>query len=213
MKKNFGLMAVFFDENDTLSDFSSLSAIKIYNSLADSWELSKTIPYTPNLTLAPGQLRQQLKDIAESLKPCRVIISRDLKGIPYQIFDQSGFIICEADAFDLELLDVIRMDLLETQKSDLLANTDAPTAPVATDQPGRFFIDLDKLQKNRPDISSKMALMPFFEKGDFLLLDVICEHFPPWFTERFPQMGLTFTIVEDANKMTHVIVEKKGADR
>ena len=59
MKKNFGLMAVFFDENDTLSDFSSLSAIKIYNSLADSWELSKTIPYTPNLTLAPAQLRQQ----------------------------------------------------------------------------------------------------------------------------------------------------------
>ncbi|MGE4507890.1 MAG: Fe-only nitrogenase accessory AnfO family protein [Eubacteriaceae bacterium] len=211
MKKNFGMMAVFFDNGGKLSDFSAASVIQIYNSMSESWEISKTIPITLDLTLAPGELRNSIKALAESLKPARVIITQGIKGMPYQIFDQSGFIICESDFFDLELLDRIRQDLLETQKQDLISDSEQPTAPIPTDEPGRYFIDLDKLQKNRPDISSKMALMPFFEKSDFELLDVICEHFPPWFTDRFPKMGLTFTIVEDFNKMTHVIVEKKGA--
>ncbi|WKY48282.1 Fe-only nitrogenase accessory AnfO family protein [Eubacteriaceae bacterium ES3] len=211
MKKNFGMMAVFTDKNDNISEFSSMAVIKIYENLNDTWEISKSIAFSPDMTLAPGELRKKLKETAESIKPCRVIITSGIKGMAYQIFDQSGFIICESDSFDIELLDAIRQDLLETQKEDMMANTNQPTAPIPTDEPGRYFIDLDKLQKNRPDISSKMALMPFFEKGDFILLDVICEHFPPWFTERFPQMGLTFTIVEDSNKMTHVIVEKKGS--
>lgn len=211
MKKNFGTMAVFLDEQNNFSDFSSMRFIQTYtlNSLHDKWEATDKLPFSPDFNLSPSEIRRQLKLTAEDLKPCRVIITRDIKGLAYQVFDQSGFIICESDEFDLSLLSYIRSDLLEKQKEDLVSELESPTAPIPTDIPGHFFIDLDKLQKDRPDISSKKALLPFFEQKDFEVLDVLCEHFPPWFTDRLPKMNLTFTVIEDKNKLTHVVIEKK----
>jgi hypothetical protein len=67
-----------------------------------------------------------------------------------------------------------------------------PACPQATGQEGRYGIDLIELQKRRPEISSKMALMPFFENTGFDELLVACAHIPPWFEHSLGGMGLRY---------------------
>jgi hypothetical protein len=71
-----------------------------------------------------------------------------------------------------------------------LCNTDATIAakkaivkdakPVETSTPGVYFLDLVALQKECPEVTSKMAMMDFLKNTPFMELHLVCKHIPPW---------------------------------
>jgi len=203
-KENYDLMAVFFNDMDQVSNFDEMTHWVLYAKEKESWQKSKDFPCKPMLTGELMMIRDNIKNIINQLDPCRIIITKSMTGIPYHTFDKAGFIICEVESFDLVLLDAIQEDLIATPLES--AKHMQPEAPVETDSPGDFFFDLNQLQKNSPEISSKMALLPFFKNMPFLSLDLVCEHVPPWFEKNFDSMNLTYEIVKKNDGTIHAIV-------
>lgn len=203
-KENYDLMAVFLDDNDRVSSFDEMTHWFFYTQKGKTWQKSESMPCKPVLTGALMTIRENIKNIINQLNPCRIIITKSITGIPYHTFDKAGLIICEVEKFDLELLDAIQEDLISTSLED--AKQKLPEAPIETDTPGDYFFDFDQLQKSTPEISSKMALLPFFKNVPFLSLDLVCEHIPPWFDKSFDAMKLTYEVIKNADGRTHVII-------
>lgn len=213
MKKNVNVMAVFCDDTGQITRFDTMTNLVFYTKDDSTWNQSGKIPLKPDLTGGMAAIRENVTRLIAAFDDCRIIVTQSLTGIPYQIFDKAGFSICEAADFDLGLLDAIQTDLTR------LANPTAPEAqpvsksPVATDDAGRYFLDLNLTQRSHPDLSSKMILLPFLSDTPFYALEVVCSHIPPWFDNKFPEMGLAYTVpTEDAAGkhvvITHVVCEE-----
>lgn len=202
--ENHNLMAVFFDANDQVTSFDEMTQWDLFSKKDDSWQKSKSIHYKPILMGELPVIRENIRKMIAQLEDCRIIITKSITGIPYHTFDKEGFIICEVENFDLELLDAIQEDLISTSLE--AAKQKLPEAPIETDTPGDYFFDFNQLQKSTPEISSKMALLPFFKNVPFLSLDLVCEHIPPWFDKTLDTMKLTYEIVKNKDDTTHVII-------
>lgn len=202
--EKYNAMTVFFDANDRVSSFDTMTHWDLFYKKKDSWQKSKAVPYTPSLMGELGTIRENIKQMIAEFEDCRIIITRSMTGIPYHTFDKARFIICEVESFDLELLDAIQQDLISTAVE--AAKQKPPEAPTETDSPGDFFFNLNKLQKNAPEISSKMALLPFFKNVPFLSLDLVCEHVPPWFDKIFDSLNLTYAMHQKNDGKTHVLI-------
>lgn len=202
--EKYNSMAVFFNANDQVSSFNEMTHWDLFSKKDDFWHKSKAVPYTPSLIGELGTIRKNIKKMIAEFEDCRIIITKSMTGIPYHTFDKAEFIICEVETFNLELLDAIQQDLISTSVE--AAKQKPPEIPTETDTPGDYFFDLDQLQKNAPQISSKMALLPFFKDVPFLSLDLVCEHIPPWFDKIFDSMNLTYDIQEKNAGKTHVLI-------
>lgn len=218
MKENFNTMAVFCGANNQLSHFNEMTHWIVYTKEKSIWRESEPIAFKPDLSDGIAIIRESITSIIGKFNTCNIIITKSLTGLPYQIFDQAGFIICESENFDLALLDAIQSDLIsidEETKADelLLSNT-----PAETDEPGYYFIDLIKVQKKHPEMSSKMALLPFLKESPFYTLEVVCDHIPPWFDHKFPEMNLSYLVQNNTEQnkndsAQHVIITHAGCEK
>lgn len=217
MKENLNIMAVFRDDTNQIARFDEMTNFVFYAKEESCWRKSDAVPFSPDLSGGLAAIRENIQQMIGAFNACKIIITKSLTGIPYQVFDRSGFIICESDDFDLDLLDAIQADLISQDEDAaedelLLANT-----PTETDTPGYYFIDLTQVQKKHPDMSSKMALLPFIKDTPFYSLEVVCDHIPPWFDHKLPEMNLSYLIKNnsDQNKndsakhvvITHLVCE------
>ncbi|HEY5555361.1 Fe-only nitrogenase accessory AnfO family protein [Acetobacterium sp.] len=205
-KENYDLMTVFFNDKDQVSSFNEMTHWVLYAKEEEGWQISKDFPCKPVLTGELTTIRDNIKNIINQLGSCRVIITKSITGIPYHTFDKAEFIICEVESFDLELLDAIKEDLIATplESADLMNKS--PESPKESDIPGHYIFDLVQMQKSTPEITSKMALLPFFKGVPFVSLDIVCEHIPPWFDKTFDAMKLTYEVLKKNDESTHVIV-------
>jgi Fe-only nitrogenase accessory protein AnfO len=200
MKDNFNLMAVFCDDNGQIARFVEMTNFVFYTKTDDGWQKSEPIPFSCDLSGGLASIRENISQMLGAFNDCRIIITTSISGIPYQIFDRSGFIICESEAFDLALLDAVQADLIgqdDEAQADvrLLART-----PEETDIPGYYHFDLTQVQRKHPELSSKMVLLPFLKKTSFCALEVVCDHIPPWFEQQLPGMKLKYSIAEKSKE-------------
>lgn len=206
MKENVNVMAVFCDDTGCLARFEAMTNFVFYTKADDGWGKSDRVPFSCDLSGGLASIRENISQMLGAFNECRIIIAQSITGIPYQIFDRSGFIICESETFDLELLDAIQADLLnqeEIAKEDarLLART-----PEETDVPGYYRFDLTQVQQKHPELSSKKALLPFLKETPFYALEVVCDHIPPWFEQQLPKMQLQYRVENNSNSAQHVVI-------
>ncbi|MBU4540629.1 MAG: hypothetical protein KJ774_05335 [Firmicutes bacterium] len=206
MKEKLNLMAVFCDDNDQISRFDDMTNFVFYTKEEAGWHKSDKVPLSPDLSGGLDAIRENISQMLSAFNECRIIITKSISGIPYQIFDRSGFIICESEAFDLDLLNAIRADLISQDEearayARLLAKT-----PEETDVPGYYRFDLSQVQKKHPELSSKMALLPFLKETPFYSLEVVCDHIPPWFEQQLPEMQLQYHIENKNDSTKHVVI-------
>jgi hypothetical protein len=80
------------------------------------------------------------------------------------------------------------------------------TTPTETDRAGNYFIDLTQLQQKHPELSTKMALLPFLRETPFYALEMVCDHIPPWFDHQFPGLRLCYTLSHEDSDGKHVVI-------
>jgi Fe-only nitrogenase accessory protein AnfO len=167
-----GKIASVWEDEITLRVFSPcLNGWKEREEYHFSWDHRKPISF----------LRSEIAALAEKLKDADVIVGKTINGLFYQIFDRKGFVIIEADRFTPELLDQIAKEVeLYNKKAENEAFDWRNARPKEAQQPGFYFLDLSKLQKKAPQVTSKMALQPFFRDTPFLRLTLRCRHVPRW---------------------------------
>jgi Fe-only nitrogenase accessory protein AnfO len=134
--------------------------------------------------------REAMRAFIAALGDCRAIVGRNISGVAYNLLDQSGFRIYEADSLSPGLLDEIAAEQVRSAENQPV---DAPTVPQEGPEPGLYAFNLAAAMAAHPGLTSKKALLPFFERTPFFKLQLYCRHRPPWFDLYFPAHGLAYT--------------------
>ncbi|MDR3358524.1 MAG: hypothetical protein LBN96_06705 [Desulfovibrio sp.] len=184
-------IAALVDDQGNPASFAGMTACCVFTRTDGTWRERKIagapLAGCADLTAA----RARMRDFIVSLGECRTIIGRNISGIPYKQLDQSGFRIFEAGSLSPALLDEMEKQTERTARGD--PPDSVPTVPQEGDEPGIFTFDLVAATAAHPDLTSKKALLPFIDKIPFVELRLYCKHVPPWFENRFPELGLTYT--------------------
>ncbi len=177
------LIAVATDKEGNPCDLNNPCNVQLYENTLQGWQMCREYLYAPNLNDAPPTLRDKVKELVAKLGECRVIAAKAATGIAYHSFDRAGFSVFEIASLSREVLDGIAQDvqaarLEEKPPEQVLA------APWQSGEDGVYEFDLVALQRVHPEVSSKKALMSFFDTTPFVALTLFCTHLPPWIEQR-----------------------------
>lgn len=187
-------VAVFCDVNGrTVSIYEPCTA-QIFTRRERVWERAGEFPCDLSAPASRGlaAVRSAVGELIRNLGETRIAVAAEINGVAYSALDAQGFAIFQTQGFAKELLDAVYAQLEAEQAAHMHAK-EAAKPLVEELGGGKYFIDLKKLQRERPELSSKQALLPFLQDGKFAELTVICAHQPPWF-ERLEGMGYSYDV-------------------
>lgn len=179
------------------------------------WQVVKDIPFCVDKTQGLAAVRSQIDEMAQSVLPCKIIVSKKISGIFYTALDVLGFSIWELDGTPDEMLESVWEDAMCKLKAESLEDSileiELPS-PKKVDDSGYYFFNLMEVLKFKGNHTSKKVLKPFFKNGDFKRLEIICDHVPPWFYVELSGFDLEME-VEIMPEYYKVIVEKQNQKR
>ncbi|MHC1682782.1 MAG: Fe-only nitrogenase accessory protein AnfO [Clostridiaceae bacterium] len=181
-------IAVLINTNGESISFNESGVIKVYSNADKDWRVIKELPFEVDNVQSPKELRDLIKKSAESLDTCKVFVAKEVKGLPYTIFDGLGFNIWQLEGLPKELLDYI-YEKEEEEKAKKLKPVEIPV-PIINGKEGHYFIDLKTELHNNEALTSKKVLLPFLNNTSFEELEIICGHIPPWFNGEFKRLNL-----------------------
>lgn len=187
--------------------------IAIYSDSSEKWaELGR---FENPLHEAEGiaGIRRALLGIVDKLKDCKVIAASEISGVAFSIFEAAGFEIFTVEADYADILDSIKNEMNEASKEVPNAKTaDIHFYLKRGMNSGDYFLDLQEMMAENPQLTTKSILLPYLKEGDFARLDVVCSHVPPWFDREFGQLGLRFETVNVlSDRKTVRIVHAKSS--
>ncbi|KNY28779.1 Fe-only nitrogenase accessory protein AnfO [Pseudobacteroides cellulosolvens] len=203
-------IAVFLNEENKTTSVFNPSIVKVFQKKEEKWITDKQFCIFLDMKKGISAFREQLVTFINLIKDVKVVVAREISGIPYNIMDKEGFDICENNEFSESLLESI----LEAKNTDIacccIDNTeDIDTAPVENKISGNYFFDLQKLLAKKTSLTSKQALLPFLKTTTFHELEVICSHVPPWFEVEFKKLNLNHEVIKLSENKYKVIIAKK----
>lgn len=189
------MIIVLLDENEKISDFFHLNKIKIYKKKDDYFKVIKEIDEILPVTSDMKSFREFLEVLTKEFGESKIIVGSQITGIPFHYFVKLGYEVIEAEELNNQLLEQIQEDYIEQQTSqesnteqeaEKLEKANTPIAPIPMDENGNYFLDFIRIQKYRPEISSKKAILPFLTTN-FQTLTIYCSHVMPWLENYFNQ--------------------------
>lgn len=200
-------IAVILDDKGQLTDFFKVAEICVYEK-TDSWEVTRCIKDIVIDASNMIKLRASLEAIEVVLGECRIIIGDSIIGVPYHFMDKKGFVMCEAEELNDLLLDQVYEDYCVEKEMESPEFEDVPITPQPVDHDGNFFLDFAKVQINRPEISSKKALLPFLSHELFQTLTIVCTHVMPWLETFVKERELVMNLKKEDGLYTVLITHK-----
>lgn len=170
-------IALYMNKDGNVDSFLNISEIAVFQK-EGAWNIQRSISTGAMPTAGVPALRTWMQSLIRSLGDCRILAGGEMTGLPYQIFGQAGFSIFTIESADPAVLDGILSDVQQLEDTALLAPVH--TTPVETGTPGVYALNLITLQQAYPEITSKMALLPFLKETPFIELHLRCQHVPPW---------------------------------
>jgi hypothetical protein len=174
-------IAVFTNADSKLCDFFEAERFLIFERGKVGWEKTSETGFEKIVPSAPATTRKNTEMLLPPIEGCNVLAGGTLVGIPFSVFDRAGFHIFEIGEINSETFDGITEELCNADAA--IAAKEAiirEAKPVETSTPGIYFLDLVALQKECPEVTSKMAMMDFLKNTPFMELHLVCKHIPPW---------------------------------
>lgn len=178
----FNEIAVLTGKDGNTSSIYEPGMVVVYERKDESWNVKNKIIFNVNTSGGMGAVRERMVLLINDLKSCNVFLGKRVDGIPYSVLKKSGFTIAEAGGNPEELLDELR-EMMISSKEKAAKKTkpqDTVIEPIALAEEGCYFINLEKIQNDNPDISSKKVLLPFLRNKSFKELKIFCSHAPRW---------------------------------
>lgn len=191
------------DKDGALAPFLQTCAFALYQKDQARWHRVEATQINGPL-LNAADIREMVGTISKHFQDCRILISRKVLGVAYQTLNMAGFSIFEAEDISAKLLDGTLSDVMKNQaKPD-----QPPLEPQSPNRDGRFVFDLVRLQKAYPQVSSKKALMAFMTVADFLSLELICDHLPPWLEDLMKARDYRYSAKSEGLGALRYFIEK-----
>ncbi len=170
-----------FSRKKEIVPFVWCNMVDIYEKQDETWEVVRTASFPPIQGITVKELRGETEKIALLAEDAKAIACKEITGIPFSVFNMKGYCIFSVEEISHETLNGIIADIEESdEKKRLKAEMVQNAGPVETRNPGVYMLNLQELQKECPEVSSKKALKPFLSETPFLELHLICAHIPPW---------------------------------
>ena len=183
---------VMKDNEDRITDFFHVQKLTIYEKILQ-WEPIGAIQIMNAQNMTRSQVEKLAEMISRTIKnqDSELLIGTSIVGLPYQILNKNGIIMCEADEVSQRLFDEIYDDFYNNFALDDQEIPDILPYPVLIAEDGFYFFDFDKAMKAYPNLSSKKMLIPFLEQELYTCLTIRCSHIMPWLEYYMEQHGLS----------------------
>ncbi len=183
-------IVITLDKTGRLSPFAEAEKFVLYGKTGDGWQSNAVITVAHSLFQADG-IRAAVKELLTRFADCRIILSKQINGIAYQVLNRHGYHIFESDSIG-DLSGIVLE--IEAAQNEAQAKLNVHLEPYSKNDDGCYFFNLIELQRERPEISSKKALRCFIEEQAFIELELICQHLPPWMEDVMMRRGLGYRI-------------------
>ncbi len=182
-------IAVACDAAGRMQTLSEAAQVTVYRQTPQGWQPDVAAPVA--LGSDPKAMRDGMETLAAALGNCRILAGKKVEGIAYHCLNRLGFAIFEIDHLADHVLDEMLADVQTEQQPTVES---APVAPWSAQNDGHYQLDLIRLQKEHPEISSKKAFRSFLETGTFLSFMLTCSHLPPWVEAMAKDRKLTMAV-------------------
>jgi Fe-only nitrogenase accessory protein AnfO len=191
-------IGVVLNQEEQIASLLEGGKVAIYERKESTWIKTDEVKQCFSQRDSINQMREFLDHLVKELKDCKILVASIITGIPFMLLDKEGFMLCEAEEMSKQLLEEIAYDYekMKQEKERLSKDPlkDYPTAPFETKEKGVFELDMRKLQKCHPEISSKKALFPFLKEMKFSKLMIYCSHVMPWLDRELKGFGYCYQV-------------------
>lgn len=183
---------VLTDNEDRITDIFHVHKLTIYEKILQ-WEPIGAIQFMNAQNMTRSQVEILAEMISRTIKnqDSELLIGTTIVGLPYQILNKNGIIMCEAEEVSQRLFDEIYDDFYNNIALEDEEVPDILPYPVCIAEDGFYFFDFDKAMKAYPNLSSKKMLIPFLEQELYTCLTIRCSHIMPWLDYYMEQHGLS----------------------
>lgn len=197
-------IAVFTDKVGNISSFNGENVVKLYEK-HDEWEIVKEIPFDNSLTKGVKAIRYLFTELIKELDGCKIIVVTEAYGIPYSVFYGEDFSVWELQGEPKQYFDAI-IKREQDHVEDLEREAKEDVVKMLSE--GHYYIDLAELELTKPELSSKKAIIPFWEENSFDTLEVHCCHIPPWLEAKRDNKEIKMHIRQTSKNDYTLIISK-----
>jgi len=177
-------IAIYLGHDGETAPLHQEGEIHVFQANCGIWEISRSMPFCFNQSTGLQAMREYMRTVLEFLGDCQTFAARSVTGLPYYELEKAGVAIWEIPGSREIVLNRIlqagdEIDSLPLQTMDLI-----PVPVLRQTSPGCYSISLKDIQNCNGRVTSKTVLLPLLQNMEFISLEVICSHIPPWLEER-----------------------------
>jgi len=177
--------------------------VVVYRHLRGAWGIDRAMEVSLDQSNGLREMRQKMGEILQFLGSCRIFVARSAGGALYFELEKAGCNVWEITGRPVDFLDIV---LEDEEKEKIATQSQSMTGiPAPCEKaPGVFFISIKEIQGKAPEISSKQILQRFVAEGNFSVLEIQCDHVPPWIEVEAEKRG--YSIETEKIGMNDVMV-------
>ncbi|EHI99685.1 Nitrogenase iron-iron accessory protein AnfO [Clostridium sp. DL-VIII] len=207
-------IAVYINKLDEIADLNETGIIKIF-SKDNNWRVIRELPFKFHSTKGKEDIRLDTLNIAEILGSCKIFVAKEFSDLAYTMLEGLGVSTWKMKGRSSEVLDYI----LEKEKeeaeeikiidSENFNDKNQTVKPMEIGNNGCYILNVRELQDRNIGITTKQALMPFLNEGNFNELILTCSHIPGWLESYLTKLNFNFQFSEVGEGDYLIIVNKK----
>jgi Fe-only nitrogenase accessory protein AnfO len=202
-------IAIVENDDQRTSSIFEQGFIAIYEKNGEKWRILNRFENEVSNAKDIATVRRTVLDTIKQLGDVKILIASEIPGIAPGIFETAGFEIVLVenstlnilDSFTEKILKVLKKRQEEALKFDIMQFLEPGI------NEGYFYLNMEEILVKNPQLTSKIILTQFLEKGGFNRLEVTCSHVPKWFDRDFVALGFEYqTLNSLPNKKTVRII-------
>jgi len=187
-------IAVLVGPNEETTLMQEVNQIQVYQYSCKIWEMCRSMPFSLESTQGLPSTREYVKNVLEFLGECRTLVGLSVTGLLFFELEKVGFTIWEIAGSPLDVIDSI-LNAEANAKAELNSSCEISIIISRPEpqmiSPGCYSISLKDIQNCNGMVTSKQILFPLIKAMDFISLEVICTHVPPWLEQQILTGQLT----------------------
>lgn len=202
-------IAVFHGSDGLTLPLGEPGTVTVYRRREGRWDIARQTAWELDAGRGMKELRRQMAGLLEFLGSCKVFVARSVTGLPYYEMEKAGISIWEVSGQPREFLTDIALRDEEAREESA-----APAMMVVTPtqlSPGHFFLSIKEIQEKECGVTSKQVLVPLLRKKDFSILEIRCNHAPPWLEAEIAACGLVSRVEKLGGNEYKVVVATDAA--
>lgn len=173
-------IGVFVGDKGAAASIGDARQLRLYRKQQGVWRIDRMMDIDLGQAKNLASLRQTMETISLFLDECDIVAAECFQGAVVHELEKAGKGMWEISGLpEPLLLDHILAEEERSTNFDEKSNQ-LEYPEVENRGSGKLFISIAELQRNNAGMTSKQALLPIIQKGDFQELEVLCAHVPPW---------------------------------